>query len=183
MQLSSGISYTSKHTQTPTHTSTRTKTLTPICTERLTLPDYGNLLSPMCWRDGRFSSKAWEHSQTHWAEPWSVSKLSRPAGERDPPLSLLSAGWKQENVSCVWPRQRGGWNVSVNLDQIAGRVCEHWKQSRMEGSDCVVLWVSLLAAQLSLLSGSQSEEWWGFLALARQFQKWPRTIFEVYMRI
>lgn len=44
---------------------THTKSLTPICTAKLTLPDYGNRLSPMCRQEGRFSTKAWEHSPSH----------------------------------------------------------------------------------------------------------------------
>lgn len=47
------------------HTHTHTRSLTPICTARLTLPDYGNRLSPMCRQEGRFSTKAWKHSPSH----------------------------------------------------------------------------------------------------------------------
>lgn len=55
MQLSVGaFTFSPWNTHAHLHAFTHTKSLTPICTKRLILPDYGNRLSPMCWQEADF---------------------------------------------------------------------------------------------------------------------------------
>lgn len=129
VQLCASISDT--HTA---HTYIHTKSLTPFCTARLTLLDYGNRLSPRKTAD--FPLK---HGNTHPHNTHTHTELGCGVSGEAPNCAALLEKWTlfyplftcwvldgwikpQELPLCVWPCECWGW-VSLCVYVHCVRVC------------------------------------------------------------